>query len=129
MRAYVSGFGRTGPYVDQPVLDGVVQALAGMAETHGREGAPTLATTYVVDKLTATMAVQAILDALVARSKTGLGDSVDVAMIDSAAYCNFCDGLANRTFLDEPSGPSRNRLAAAARPTERPNGDLAPIRH
>jgi CoA:oxalate CoA-transferase len=123
IRAYVTGFGPTGPYADQPVYDGIVQALSGMAALQGSGDAPRIAAIYQVDKIAASTAAQAILAALVARSRTGQGDSIEIAMLDAAAYFTFPDAMAGRTFLSDPPGND----VVPARPLRTADGWIAVV--
>lgn len=129
VRLYVTGFGLTGPLAGEPAFDSVVQARLGHGEAQGDGTDPALATSYVVDKVSAAMATQAVLAALVARSRTGLGDRVDLAMLDAGAYLAFPDVMANRTFLDEQPASAYNTQIAAVRPLRAADGwmVLAPV--
>ena len=81
--AAVSGFGRTGPYSERPAYDMVVQAMGGLMSLTGHPGgAPTRVGTSVGDITAGMFAVIGILSALHDRKRTGLGQVVDVAMLD-----------------------------------------------
>jgi crotonobetainyl-CoA:carnitine CoA-transferase CaiB-like acyl-CoA transferase len=68
----VSGFGDTGPYIDQKSYDYVVQALSGMAALQAAPGGePALIRNIVIDKVTAMTAVQSVLAALLVRECVG----------------------------------------------------------
>jgi crotonobetainyl-CoA:carnitine CoA-transferase CaiB-like acyl-CoA transferase len=95
----VSGFGDTGPYVDQKSYDYVVQMLSGMAALQGGDGTPQLIRNIVVDKVTAMTAAQSILAALVARPRVG-GQHIRLSMIDTALAFLWPDGMMQHTFLD-----------------------------
>jgi len=122
IRAYLTGFGASGPLADRPVYDSIIQARAAVAHTQSRTDAPLLSTTYAVDKVAATFACQAILAALVRRAKDGGGERIDMSMLDAAAYFNFPDAGANRTFVDHQPEGSRNSLAAGVRPVSAHDG-------
>lgn len=125
IRLYVSGFGATGPSADAPVYDGIIQAHLGSAESTP----PAIAPAYVVDKLTATMACQATLAALYDRERNGHANRIDLALLDAAAYINFVDMMANRTFVDLAPKEARNEQAEAVRPVKTSDGWLlvAPV--
>jgi crotonobetainyl-CoA:carnitine CoA-transferase CaiB-like acyl-CoA transferase len=95
----VSGFGDTGPYIDQKSYDYVVQMLCGMAALQGGDGIPALIRNIVVDKVTAMTATQSILAALIARPRVG-GQHVRLSMIDTALAFLWPDGMMQHTFLD-----------------------------
>jgi CoA:oxalate CoA-transferase len=82
--AAVSGFGHTGPYAKRPAYDMVVQAMGGVMSLTGHPGGPpTRVGTSTGDITAALFATIGIVTALYDRKKTGLGQKVDVAMLDS----------------------------------------------
>jgi len=81
----ISGFGQDGPYSKLPCYDVVAQAMSGFMEITGQpDGPPTVAGTFVVDYSTGLYAVIGTLAALRAREHTGVGQLVDVALLDTA---------------------------------------------
>ena len=81
--AAVSGFGRTGPYSERPAYDMVVQAMGGLMSLTGHPGGPpTRVGTSVGDIAAGLFAAVGILSALHERKRTGLGQMVDIAMLD-----------------------------------------------
>lgn len=84
--ARVSGFGQDGPYAERPCFDVIAQAMGGLMEVTGDpKGPPTISGTYICDYTTAMYTCIGILGALQARHRTGKGQLVDVALLDSAA--------------------------------------------
>jgi CoA:oxalate CoA-transferase len=82
--AAVSGFGHTGPYSKRPAYDMVVQAMGGVMSLTGHPGGPpTRVGTSTGDLTAALFATIGITTALYDREKTGRGQKVDVAMLDS----------------------------------------------
>lgn len=80
----MSGYGESGPYVDRPGQDLVLQAMSGAMLSAGRKGeAPTPAGQYLVDAVTAYTAFEGALAALFHRERTGEGQRVDVNMLDA----------------------------------------------
>jgi crotonobetainyl-CoA:carnitine CoA-transferase CaiB-like acyl-CoA transferase len=124
IRIYISGYGPTGPLSEAPAFDGVLQALSGMTEAVSVSDQPAMLPGYPVDKLTAVMAVQAALAALISRARDGHGDRVDLPMLDTAAYLNFVDLVTGRTFIDHQPVEARNRQSSAVRPIEAAGGWL-----
>ncbi|MFZ4720899.1 MAG: CaiB/BaiF CoA transferase family protein [Ilumatobacteraceae bacterium] len=96
----VSGFGDTGPYIDQKSYDYVVQMLSGMAALQGGDGPPQLIRNIVIDKVTAMTATQSILAALVARGRGAGGQHIRLSMIDTALAFLWPDGMMQHTLLD-----------------------------
>lgn len=81
----ISGYGSTGPDAGRPGYDLSVQARAGwMAITGEPEGAPMKAGVALVDVLTGQNAAIAVLAALRERERSGLGQYVEVTLMDSA---------------------------------------------
>jgi CoA:oxalate CoA-transferase len=80
----VSGFGHTGPYAKRPAYDMVVQAMGGVMSLTGHpDSPPTRVGTSTGDLSAGLFAVIGILTALYDRKNTGLGQKVDIAMLDS----------------------------------------------
>ncbi len=103
----VTGFGPDGPYANIRVYDPVIQAVSGLAAMQGGVGnAPELVKSLVTDKVTALTAAQAITAALFHRGRTGAGQRLDVAMLDSAIAFNWVEGMYNHSFLDDPPPPA-----------------------
>ncbi len=81
--AAVSGFGHTGPYSERPAYDMVVQAMGGLMSLTGHPGGlPTRVGTSVGDIAAGLFAAVGILAALHERERTGMGQMVDIAMLD-----------------------------------------------
>lgn len=97
----VSGFGQDGPLAGAPAFDTVVQARSGLMAAQGAPGPPDSVRGYLVDKVTALFAAQAIMAALLQRASTGKGGVVDVSMLDAVAYYMGPELLAERTIVDE----------------------------
>jgi crotonobetainyl-CoA:carnitine CoA-transferase CaiB-like acyl-CoA transferase len=82
----VSGFGQTGPRRHEAGYDAVIQAEGGlMSITGAPEGPPYRLGIAIGDIVTGMFAAQGILLALFARDRTGQGQQVDIAMLDSVA--------------------------------------------
>jgi CoA:oxalate CoA-transferase len=79
----ISGFGQDGPSKDLPAYDMVVQGLSGAMSLTGEEGGRPLRTGIPVGDLAAGLhAVIGVLASLERRRRTGLGDYIDVSMLD-----------------------------------------------
>lgn len=82
----MSGYGETGPYVDRPGQDLLLQAMSGAMLSAGRANeAPLAAGQYLVDAVTAYTAFEGALAALFHRERTGEGQKVEVNMLDAIA--------------------------------------------
>lgn len=81
----ITGFGQSGPLVDRPAYDHIVQGMSGiMSVTGTEESGPVRAGFPLVDYLAGQMAAFAISTALVQRERTGKGEVIDCAMLDAA---------------------------------------------
>jgi CoA:oxalate CoA-transferase len=81
----ISGFGQDSSYKDRPAYDDIIQAMSGlMAITGTAESGPVMAGFPVIDYLTGLMAAFAISAAVAKQARTGEGEVLDVAMLDSA---------------------------------------------
>ncbi len=81
----ISGFGQSGPLSSKPCFDVIAQTMSGLMDITGEaNGRPTMAGTYVVDYSTGLYATIGTLGALQARGRSGVGQIVDVALLDSA---------------------------------------------
>jgi crotonobetainyl-CoA:carnitine CoA-transferase CaiB-like acyl-CoA transferase len=80
----MSGYGESGPYVDRPGQDLLVQALSGAMLSAGRaDQPPTPAGQFLADAVTAYSAFEGALAALLHRERTGEGQLVEVNMLDA----------------------------------------------
>ena len=81
--AAVSGFGQTGPDAHKAAYDMIVQAMGGIMSVTGHPGGPpTRVGTSVGDITAGLFTVVGIMAALHDRTRTGVGQLVDVAMLD-----------------------------------------------
>lgn len=79
----VSGYGQDGPYRDRPALDLILQAESGMISVTGEAGGSGVRAGVSIADLTAGMnAAYAIMLALRVKEKTGVGQSIDVSMME-----------------------------------------------
>ena len=101
----ISGFGQSGPYRDRPGYDFLVQAMGGLMSVTGEpDGPPTKVGVAVTDLLTGMYAATAVLAALAERERSGLGQHVDLALLDVqvAALANQAE-----SFLVTGRAPGR----------------------
>jgi crotonobetainyl-CoA:carnitine CoA-transferase CaiB-like acyl-CoA transferase len=82
----VSGYGHTGPRSQEPGYDAVLQGEGGLMSLTGVPDAPPVRVgVAVADIVTGILACQGITAALLARERTGHGQFVDIAMLDTVA--------------------------------------------
>ncbi len=98
----INGFGDSGPLVDAPAFDSLIQGRTGIAATEARNaGRPAVTPFNMVDKVTGAFGAQAVLAALYEREKTGQGSHVQLPMLDVMGYFNFPDMFQHRTFAGD----------------------------
>jgi crotonobetainyl-CoA:carnitine CoA-transferase CaiB-like acyl-CoA transferase len=104
----ISGFGETGPYAGQRAYDPVIQALSGLADIQRDRdtGRPRMVRTIIADYTTALTAAQAITAALFARERTGQGQHVRLAMLDTMISYLWPEAMPSMTFVGEETDPS-----------------------
>ncbi len=81
----ISGYGDEGPYSAMKSYDMLVQAETGLASITGGPDAPGRVGVSVCDIAAGMYAHQAILEALIARGRTGEGRSIKVSLFDGMA--------------------------------------------
>ncbi|WP_436859178.1 CaiB/BaiF CoA transferase family protein [Citrobacter tructae] len=80
----VSGFGHTGPYSKRAGYDIIGQAMSGLMSTTGwSDTPPTRTGTAIADVVGGMSCAIGVLAAYVNRLKTGVGEKVDIALVDS----------------------------------------------
>ncbi|KAI8596692.1 CoA-transferase family III domain-containing protein [Dissophora ornata] len=82
--ASITGYGHTGPYRTRPGYDVMIEAEAGLMYITGEEdGTPVKVGVAVTDLTTGLNAHGAIMAAILARYRTGRGQHIDCALLDS----------------------------------------------
>lgn len=109
----ITGFGQTGPFADRPGYDFMIQGMGGLmsitGERDGLPGAgPQKAGVAVTDIITGMYASLAIMAALQERQKSGLGQHLDIALLD----CHVAM-LANQPLNFMTSGVAPTRAGNA----------------
>ena len=98
----ISGYGADGPYAARPGQDLLLQAMSGAMYSIGRRGDPPQpGGTYLVDATTAYSAFEGALAALFHRERTGVGQLVEVNMLDAIVSFQMQE-LAVRTISGKP---------------------------
>jgi len=105
----ISGYGQNGPSRDEPAMDLILQASSGLMSVTGTEDGKRVRCGYsVADVSTGMFALIGILMALRSRDASGLGQFVDISMLDSmisAMTSNFMIYLGSGSVPD-PLGTS-----------------------
>jgi itaconate CoA-transferase len=111
----ISGYGETGPLASRKAYDLLIQAESGLASITGGPDGPARVGISIVDIATGATAHAAILEALIARGRTGHGAEIAISMFDVMA-----DWLTV-PLLHEEGGRSPKR-AGLAHPSIAPYG-------
>jgi crotonobetainyl-CoA:carnitine CoA-transferase CaiB-like acyl-CoA transferase len=106
----ITGFGQTGPYAPRAGYDLLMQAMGGLMSITGRQdnepgAGPQKAGVAVTDILTGLYAAIGILAALAHRERTGIGQHIDLGLLDVQVAC-----LANQAmnYLVSGNPPQRS---------------------
>ncbi|WP_156681286.1 CaiB/BaiF CoA transferase family protein [Sphingomonas profundi] len=99
----ISAYGQTGPNALEGGFDTLLQALSGLCVVQGGGPAhrPQMVRTLAVDKMTSPIVAQAISSALYARERTGVGATLDYAMLDGMVWWMWPDGMTSQTFIGD----------------------------
>ncbi len=97
----ISGYGETGPLAKRKAYDMLIQAESGLASITGTSE-PSRVGVSVVDIASGMNAYQSILEALIARQKTGEGTELAISMFDAMA-----DWMAVPLLQEEAGVPPR----------------------
>ena len=105
----ITGFGQTGPYASRPGYDFMIQGMGGLMSITGERddrpgGGPQKAGIPIADLITGMYASVAVCAALAHRAKSGKGQHLDLALLDSLVAV-----LANQgaNFLATGTAPGR----------------------
>ena len=118
----ISGFGQTGPDAFKPAYDQIIQGLSGEMAVNGDDRLNPLRTGFpVCDTVGGLNAAFAVMAALFHRERTGQGQAIDVALLDSImplmgwVAANLLIGgeqpvlMGNDNFTAAPSGAFRTQ--------------------
>jgi crotonobetainyl-CoA:carnitine CoA-transferase CaiB-like acyl-CoA transferase len=107
--ASLSGFGQNGPYAQRAAFDMIAQGMGGVMSITGEPGRPPVRLGYSMGDIGASLfTCIAILAALHERQKSGRGQWIDVAMLDSQVA--LCENACARYFATgEIPGPLGSR--------------------
>lgn len=101
----ITGFGQDGPYANRAGYDYIIQGMSGLMSITGEPGGPPLKTgVAVTDIFTGIYASTAILAALHQRKETGLGQHIDMSLLDSAVAILANQGM---NYLSTGNSPGR----------------------
>lgn len=106
----VTGFGQDGPKAEHAAYDFMIQAMGGLMSVTGERddlpgGGPQKVGVPIVDLMTGMYTSVAVLAALARRAETGVGDYIDIGMLDVMVGSVANQGM---NFLVSGKTPQRN---------------------
>ncbi len=105
----ITGFGQDGPYASRPGYDFMIQGMSGLMSVTGEpDGNPLKVGVALADLIAGMYASNAILAALMYRERSGTGQHIDIALLDTMVAA-----LANQALNYLVSGRSPGRLGNA----------------
>jgi itaconate CoA-transferase len=114
----ISGYGESGPYARRKAYDLLIQAEAGLASVTGGPDAPARVGVSVADIAAGMNAYEAILEALIARTRSGQSAEISISMFDAMA------DWMTVPLLQHEGGKTPQRVGLA-HPTIAPYGAFA----
>ena len=112
----ISGYGSEGPWRDQKAYDLLIQAESGLCAINGTPEGPARVGVSVCDIAAGMTAFQAILQALIARGKTGEGRIIEVSLFGAMA------DWMNVPYLQHRYGGATPKRQGLKHPTVAPYG-------
>ena len=105
----ISAYGRTGPYAQRPANDWIIQGVSGLMSWTGEAGGePLRIGPALADYAGGMDAIAGVVTALYMRESTGVGQRVDVSLLDSSLYM-VGQRLMHYPYYGEPLRPAGNR--------------------
>jgi len=105
------GFGQGGRYRDKPAYDSIIQGSGGLAALHHRvTGEPRYLPMVIADRTVGLIAVQLILMALYARTRTGEGQAIEIPMFENIVKAVLEEHMYLKTFEPPLGGTGDPRL-------------------
>ena len=101
--ASISGFGQTGPWAQHGGFDMMAQGMSGLMAGNGPpDGEPYRLPIAITDLAAGMFATSAILAALLARTKTGVGQRIDQSLFEAGLSLGVYEAAHVFTFGTEP---------------------------
>lgn len=111
-----TGYGQDGPDRDKPAFDDVIQAGCGLAALIGHaNNQPDFAPTLLADKTTGLALANAVLAALFHRERTGVGQFVEVPMLETMAAFTMAEHMGGLSFDPPTAKAGYARILAGGR--------------
>ncbi len=116
-----TGFGQDGPWAARPAFDEIIQAASGFASAMGSDDAPQFVPSLAADKLTGMAVVSAVCAALYARERSGVGQLVEVPMMETLTAFNSVEMMGGMSF-DPVIGPPGYKRMQHRKPAKTKDG-------
>jgi formyl-CoA transferase len=115
-----TGFGQDGPDRDKPAFDDIIQASCGLVGLNALgHDEPDYTASLIADKTTGLAVANAVLAAMVCKARHGLGQYVEVPMLETMTAFMLTEHMGGMTFADDadaqPAGYAR-LLAGGRKP-------------
>lgn len=108
IHASISGYGQAGPLAHRPAYDIIAQAVGGIMSLNGNAGMPPTRVGESIGDIAAGLyAAWGISAALHRRARTGQGERIDIAMVDSI-FSLLVTGLSQYLYASEVPSPIGN---------------------
>ena len=111
-----TGFGQDGPDREKPAFDDIIQAACGLASVAsiGRE-APDYTASLIADKTTGLVVANAVMAAMLHRERYGVGQYVEVPMLETMTAFVLAEHMGGMTFRPAPAPAGYARLLKGGR--------------
>jgi crotonobetainyl-CoA:carnitine CoA-transferase CaiB-like acyl-CoA transferase len=111
-----TGFGQDGPDRDKPAFDDIIQAACGLASVASicRE-APDYTASLIADKTTGLVVANAVMAAMLHRERHGVGQYVEVPMLETMTAFVLAEHMGGMTFRPAPAPAGYARLLQGGR--------------
>ena len=111
-----TGFGQDGPDRDKPAFDDIIQAACGLASVAsiGRD-APDYTASLIADKTTGLVVANAVLAAMLHRERHGVGQYVEVPMLETMTAFVLAEHMGGMAFCPAPAPAGYARLLKGGR--------------
>lgn len=113
----LTGYGERGPYAGRPAYDDLLQGQVGIPDLFHRAGggSPRYVPLPIVDRIVGLRAAGAILASVIARTRTGRGQQIELPMFETMAEFVLADHLQGATFEPPTGVPGYVRLLSHER--------------
>ncbi len=108
---HCAGFGADGPYAKRQAFDDLIQGASGFADLSAKRdgGEPAYAPSLIADKTSGLYAYGATLAALFHRERSGVGQFVQVPMLEAFTHFHMVENLYGETFMPASYGMAYTR--------------------